>query len=152
MDEEVYVRVFPWRSSEARLSQAADGNSQHIGKQSKGGRRERGPRAGVAAFLLDHLASPQKKAAELDTTLSSLQGTSLLCEICIKALFGHESCCGFLNATTPPSVTLAPHGKRDFPRKNFPPVLLGNALTTFSLRLVRQPSLAHSALFKQGGD
>lgn len=59
---------------------------------------------------------------------------------------------GFLDASTPLSVTFAHHGKRDFPWKDFPPVLLGDALTTFPLRLVREPSLAHSALFKQGGD
>jgi len=52
MDEGVYVRVFPWRSSEARLSQAAGGNSQHIGRESRGGRRERRSGTGIAAFLL----------------------------------------------------------------------------------------------------
>ena len=84
--------------------------------------------------------------------MSSLQGTSSLCEICIKLLLGHESCCGLSGATTPPSITFALHGKRDFPWKDFPPVLLGDVLTMFPLRLGREPSLARSALFKQGGD
>lgn len=132
MDEEVYVRVFPWRSSEARLSQAAGGNSQHIGRESRDGRRERGPGAGIVAFLLrigttrrprPRPPPPKKKASASGTTLSSLHNTSLLCEICIKLLFGHESCCSLLDATTPPSITFAPRGKRDFPWKDFPPFL-----------------------------
>lgn len=41
MDEGVYVRVFPWRSSEARLSWAADGDPQSAGRESGDGRRER---------------------------------------------------------------------------------------------------------------
>lgn len=65
MDEEVYVRVFPWRSSEARLSQATDGNSQCPGRESGDGRRERGPGAGIAAFLLTTGTTqlPPKKAS-----------------------------------------------------------------------------------------
>lgn len=41
MDEGVYVRVFPWRSSEARLSWAADGDPQRAGRENGDGRRER---------------------------------------------------------------------------------------------------------------
>lgn len=52
MDEEVYVRVFPWHSSEARLSWDVDGNSQSITKESRDRRRERGPRAVIAVLLL----------------------------------------------------------------------------------------------------
>lgn len=97
MDEEVYVRVFPWRSSEARLSRTADGNSQPIGREGRK-RRERGPGGEITAFLLTTGTTrlpPQKESPAHDTALSSLQGTSLLCEICIKALVGHESCCDF---------------------------------------------------------
>lgn len=51
MDEEVYVRVFPWRSSEARLSQAADDNSQCIGRETGDRRRERGRELGSLLFF-----------------------------------------------------------------------------------------------------
>lgn len=64
-----YVRVFPWRSSEARLSQDADGNAQ----------RDKGHRAGIAAFLLT-TGKQKKKPPALNKTLSSLQGTSF----CVK--------------------------------------------------------------------
>lgn len=86
MDEEVYVRVFPWRSSEARLSRAADGNSRSTGKGSRDGRREKGHRDGIAAFLLTTGSTQlprnkkKKKPPALNKTLSSLEGTSC----CVK--------------------------------------------------------------------
>lgn len=55
----------------------------------------------------------------------------------------------FLDASTPRSVIFPPCGERDFPWKDFPAVLLGDALTTFPLRLVGQALLTLLSLNRE---